>query len=469
MTGWKRRSSAGSPRIHLSYSPPVVAPMIRMSPRTRAGFSMLAASMAAPSAVPWPMRLCSSSTNRIRSGSADSSRTSFRMRSSYWPRNVVPARRATWSSATTRTSFKAGGTSPPATRWTSPSTIAVFPTPAFPIRAGLFLLCRSRMSTTRAISASRQRTGSKSPRRAWVVRFTPTRSSTSPVSNSPSNGSLIQSGGPQESPVPVINRRTEYESHRGSHGEEYPERDVTLPFPQDQQWDVDEAAEQRAGEDRQQHALPADERPHHRHHLDVATAHRFFLEDPAAHQADGVQQREAGGGTQHPLDEARHAGCEGQAEPEDESGPVVLVGNEVMARIGDGDAEEDGAQHDGLDEAGRRSVGQHGGDPQDRDDRLDDGVLHGDRLTARATSAAQQQPRDHRHVVPPRDPAPAARAGRRRVKQRALLLVLLGEPQDADVEEAPHAEPQESGADEQDRINAHASPRRAGYPPLPRR
>src|SRR5207302_54092 len=49
MTGWKRRSSAGSPRIHLSYSPPVVAPMIRMSPRTRAGFSMLAASIAAPS------------------------------------------------------------------------------------------------------------------------------------------------------------------------------------------------------------------------------------------------------------------------------------------------------------------------------------------------------------------------------------------------------------------------------------
>src|SRR5438034_7303147 len=48
------------------------------------------------------------------------------------------------------------------------------------------------MSTTRAISASRQRTGSRSPRRAWVVRFTPTRSSTSPESNSPSNGSLIQ-------------------------------------------------------------------------------------------------------------------------------------------------------------------------------------------------------------------------------------------------------------------------------------
>src|SRR5256886_6602783 len=45
---------------------------------------------------------------------------------------------------------------------------------------------------------------------------------------------------------------------------------ASLPFPQDEQRDVHEAAEQRAGEDRQQHALPADERPHHRHHLDVA-------------------------------------------------------------------------------------------------------------------------------------------------------------------------------------------------------
>src|SRR4029077_5564465 len=114
----------------------------------------------------------------------------------------------------------------------------------------------------------------------------------------------FRSGGPQESPVPVVNRGTEHEGHRGSHREKYPERDVTLPLPQDEQRDVHEAAEQRAGEYRQQHALPADERAHHRHHLDVATAHRFFLEDPAAYQADGVEQREAGGGTQHPFDEA---------------------------------------------------------------------------------------------------------------------------------------------------------------------
>src|SRR5438270_6687 len=210
------------------------------------------------------------------------------------------------------------------------------------------------MSTTRAISASRQRTGSRSPRRAWVVRFTPTRSSTSPESNSPSNGSLIQVRRP-----PGIAGT----SHKSQDRTRRPPRLPWRGIP-------------RTGRD---------------------------------------------------------------------------------ASVSPGRA------------AGRRSVSQHGGDPQDRDDRLDDGVLHGDRVTARATSAVQQQPRDHRHIVPPRDPAPAAGAGRRRVKQRALLLVLFGEPQDTDVEKAPETEPQESGADEQDRISDHASPRRAGYPPRPRR
>src|SRR6266545_3341028 len=217
--------------------------MTRMSPRTSAGFSMLAASIAAPRAVPWPIRLCSSSTNRIRSGSADRSRTSLRMRSSYWPRNVVPASSATWSSATRRASFRAGGTSPAAMRWASPSTIAVLPTPAFPISAGLFLFCRRRMSTTRAISASRQRTGSRSPRRACAVRSTPTRSSTVPESSSPSNGSPIESVAPQEVQVPDDDRVAEHERHPRPQGEEYPERDESLLA--ERQGNEDQAAEQR--------------------------------------------------------------------------------------------------------------------------------------------------------------------------------------------------------------------------------
>src|SRR5207247_4639473 len=116
----------------------------------------------------------------------------------------------------------------------------------------------------------------------------------------------FRSGGPQESPVPVIDRGAENECHRSSHGEKYPERDVTLPFPQYQQRDVHEAAEERTREYRQQHALPADERPHHRHHLDVAATHRFFLEDPPPHHADGVTPAEAGRRTQHAFAETRH-------------------------------------------------------------------------------------------------------------------------------------------------------------------
>ena len=64
----------------------VVAPMTRKSPRTSAGLSMFAASIAAPIAVPCPIRLCSSSMNRMTSLAAVVSATMARIRSSYWPR-----------------------------------------------------------------------------------------------------------------------------------------------------------------------------------------------------------------------------------------------------------------------------------------------------------------------------------------------------------------------------------------------
>src|SRR6266508_3703064 len=400
--------------------------MMRMSPRTSAGFSMLAASIAAPRAVPWPIRLCSSSTNRIRSESADSSRTSLRMRSSYWPRNVVPASSATWSSATRRASFRAGGPSPTAMHWASPSTIAVLPTPAFPISAGLFLFCRRRMSTTRAISASRQRTGSRSPRRAFAVRSTPTRSSTVPESSSPSNGSPIGSVAPQEVQVPDDDRVAEHERHPRPQSEEYPERDESLLA--ERQGNKDQAAEQRPEEHRQEHALPAEERPHHCHHLDVAAPHRFFFERPLA-------------------------------------GPGVLVGDEVVPAVGDRDAEQQRREQRRRERVHRHSIEQQRRDPDHAYRRLDDRVLHGDGLPAVPAPPLEQQPRDHRDVVVPRDGILAARTGRGRPQERHVVR----EPYDADVEEAPDAEPEHGGAGEQDRFSDHASPRRAGCPPRPRR
>ena len=57
--------------------------------------------------------------------------------------------------------------------WASPSTTAVLPTPASPIRTGLFLVRRFKISTTRAISLSRPITGSILPWRASSVMLIP--------------------------------------------------------------------------------------------------------------------------------------------------------------------------------------------------------------------------------------------------------------------------------------------------------
>ena len=63
-TFWKRRSSAASFSTYLRYSSSVVAPTQCSSPRASAGLSMLPASMA-PSALPAPTMVCSSSMNRM--------------------------------------------------------------------------------------------------------------------------------------------------------------------------------------------------------------------------------------------------------------------------------------------------------------------------------------------------------------------------------------------------------------------
>src|SRR5512141_1666764 len=169
-TGWNRRSSAASFSTYFRYSSSVVAPTHRSSPRARAGFSMLEASID-PSAFPAPTRVCSSSMKRITLPSAAviSFRTAFN-RSSNSPRYFAPAMRAPRSRASTRFSFSPSGTSPVTTRWASPSTIAVFPTPGSPMRTGLFFVRRERTWITRRISSSRPMTGSSFWRLAASVR-----------------------------------------------------------------------------------------------------------------------------------------------------------------------------------------------------------------------------------------------------------------------------------------------------------
>ena len=97
-TGWKRRASAASFSMCFRYSSKVVAPTQCSSPRASAGFNILEASIA-PSALPAPTRVCSSSMKTTISppAAAISCRTAFK-RSSNSPRNFAPATMAARSS-----------------------------------------------------------------------------------------------------------------------------------------------------------------------------------------------------------------------------------------------------------------------------------------------------------------------------------------------------------------------------------
>ncbi|MNN26567.1 hypothetical protein D3C81_1400740 [compost metagenome] len=143
-TFWKRRSKAASFSIYWRYSSKVVAPTQRNSPRANAGFNMFPASIA-PSPLPAPTSVCSSSINRMISPSclAKSFKTAFK-RSSNSPRYLAPASNEPKSNDKTRLLFKPSGTSPFTIRCAKPSTIAVLPTPGSPMSTGLFFVRRDK-------------------------------------------------------------------------------------------------------------------------------------------------------------------------------------------------------------------------------------------------------------------------------------------------------------------------------------
>ena len=169
ITVWKRRESALSFSIPLRYSSRVVAPIKCNFPRARAGFKILAASIV-PSPEPAPLKRWSSSMKSKMSGFSTASSITPLMRSSNSPRNFVPATMAERSTWKRRLPMRLPGTSFLAIREASPSTIAVFPTPASPIRTGFDLVRRQRTVTVLSISASRPMTVSSSPFLAASVR-----------------------------------------------------------------------------------------------------------------------------------------------------------------------------------------------------------------------------------------------------------------------------------------------------------
>ncbi len=163
LIGWKRRDSAASFSKYFLYSAQVVAAIVRSSPRASAGFSRLAASFW-PSAPPAPIIVCASSMNRMMGvGELRTSSITCFSRFSNSPFTPAPACRRPMSRLRRVTFLSGSGTSPSAMRCAKPSTTAVLPTPASPVRIGLFCRRRVRMSMIWRISKSRPRTGSILP------------------------------------------------------------------------------------------------------------------------------------------------------------------------------------------------------------------------------------------------------------------------------------------------------------------
>ena len=146
--------------MYCLYSSSVVAPIQCSSPLASIGLSILPAS-SAPSVLPAPTIVCSSSINRMIWPSLflTSSSTAFSL-SSNSPRYFAPATSAPISSAKTFLSFSPCGTSPLTIRCARPSTTAVLPTPGSPINTGLFLVLRDKIRIILRISLSLPMTGS---------------------------------------------------------------------------------------------------------------------------------------------------------------------------------------------------------------------------------------------------------------------------------------------------------------------
>ena len=158
-TRLNRRSMALSCSIVRLNSSRVVAPISRSSPLASCGFRILAASIA-PSAAPVPMILCSSSMKSITSPAAAASSVQAFRRSSKSPRYFAPASSSVRSREKIRLPESCRGTFPETILAASPSTTAVFPTPASPVRQGLFLFLRQSISIIQPISLLRPISGS---------------------------------------------------------------------------------------------------------------------------------------------------------------------------------------------------------------------------------------------------------------------------------------------------------------------
>ena len=170
---WKRRCRAASRSTYLRYSSSVVAPMHCSSPRARAGFMMLEASIA-PSAAPAPTSVCSSSMKRMTSPWRLAHLLHDALHALFELAAVLGAgdqgRQVQRDDALVLQEVRDVARDDALGQ---PSAMAVLPTPGSPSRHGLFLMRREMIWMTRSISLARPMTGSSFSLRASSVRSRP--------------------------------------------------------------------------------------------------------------------------------------------------------------------------------------------------------------------------------------------------------------------------------------------------------
>ncbi len=159
-TTWKRRVSAGSFSMYFLYSAQVVARdgAQRAARQRRLQQVGRVAGAGRAAGADQRVRLVDEQDDRLRARTAPR-RSPGAAASRTRPSCCAPACSRPTSSARSDTSLSGGGTSPAAMRSAKPSTTAVLPTPASPVRIGLFCRRRIRMSMIWRISSSRPTIG----------------------------------------------------------------------------------------------------------------------------------------------------------------------------------------------------------------------------------------------------------------------------------------------------------------------
>jgi hypothetical protein len=161
----------------------------------------------------------------------------------------------------------------------------------------------------------------------------------------------------------------------------------------------DRTAEKRGQEERDQRHLPAQKRPHHRDHLDVAEAKRFLAQHAAHQLAHAEQQQAAGDGPDERVSKPRRQ-HEAERQADDDPRQRDDVGQDAVLEV---DHEQDDHRA-GEDEACRqqpRGTEQpRGPGKEDRRDEFDDRVLNRDRGLAPAAASPQHEPAEDGQILP---------------------------------------------------------------------